>query len=300
MKAWLVVNAFLRREKFDEIYRWLYEAGKKRGVSFKVYTNQELLCLFSQGGLEVFPDTESVDFVLFWDKDIMLAKMLEEAGFKVYNSSHAIEVCDNKTLTHFYLAKENIPMPDTIAAPMTYANIGYTSTEFVKIVIEKLGLPLVIKESFGSFGQQVYLASTEKEVMEYVIKLAGKPFLFQKYIKASSGRDVRLQVVGKKVVAAMERRARQGDFRANVTIGGTMREYVPKQEEASLALLSCQILQVDFAGVDLLYDDSGKPMVCEVNSNAHFKNIADCTGVNAADYIVEYLLHHERTEKRRA
>lgn len=290
MKAWLVVNAFLQRKKFDEIHRWLYEAGKRSGVDISIRTNQELLSMCSNGGLSLLSVTETVDFVLFWDKDILLASTLEAMGMKVFNSSHGIEVCDDKAKTHLVLAKEKIPMPKTVFAPMTYANIGYTDNAFVEPIIEMLGLPLVIKESFGSFGQQVYLAHTADEVFSLVKKLEGKSFLFQQYVKASSGRDVRLQVVGEQVVAAMERQAKEGDFRANITNGGTMKAYQPSAAEQELAIDCCRILGVDFAGVDLLFDEQGKPLVCEVNSNAHFKNIFDCTGVNTADYILDYIL----------
>lgn len=290
MKAWLMVNAFLQREKFDEIHQWLCEAGRCKKVDISVRTNEELLSMCDDGGLTLLPELKKIDFVLFWDKDILLARTLEQLGVKVFNSSHAIQVCDDKALTHFYLAKEKVPMPKTIFAPMTYANIGYTSVSFVNTVIEQLGLPMVIKESFGSFGQQVYLAKTKEEVFSLVKSLEGKSFFFQKYIAASGGRDIRLQVVGNQVVAAMERKAKQGDFRANISNGGSMKEYKPTEKEAQLAVYCCNILGVDFAGVDLLWGENGEPMVCEVNSNAHFKNIFDCTGVNTADYILSYIL----------
>lgn len=290
MKAWLVVNAFLQREKFDEIHQWLCEAGRQRKVDISIRTNEELLAMCADGGLILLPELEKVDFVLFWDKDILLAKTLEQLGVKVFNTSHAIQVCDDKTLTHFYLAKEKIPMPKTIFAPMTYANIGYTNVSFLTTVIEQLGLPIVIKESFGSFGQQVYLAKTQEEIISIITKLEGISLLFQEYIEASAGCDVRLQVVGEQVVAAMERKAKQGDFRANVTNGGSMKKYKPTKKEEQLAIRCCKILGVDFAGVDLLFDENGEPLVCEVNSNAHFKNIFECTGINTADYIIDYII----------
>lgn len=290
MKAWLIVNAFLQREKFDEIHQWLCEAGRRRNVDISIRTNAELLGMCSGGGLTLLSGLENLDFIIFWDKDILLAKTMEHLGIKVFNSSRAIQICDDKSLTHFYLAKEKVPMPKTIFVPMTYANIGYTKVDFLTTVIEQLGLPMVIKESFGSFGQQVYLAKTEAEVFSLVKKLEGKSFLLQEYIVASSGYDVRLQVVGRQVVAAMERRAKNGDFRANISNGGSMKEYKPTKNEVLLAVRCCEILGLDFAGVDLLFNEKGEPMVCEVNSNAHFKNIFDCTGINTADFILDYIL----------
>lgn len=230
-----------------------------------------------------------VDFVLFWDKDIRLALHLEQLGYPVFNSSKAIGICDDKSLTHLALMKAGIKMPRTIVAPMTYPNVGFTNLTFLEEVAERIGFPMVIKECFGSFGQQVYLAKDLEELKVKVIQLGAKPILFQEYIASSFGKDLRLQVVGKEVIASMYRYSENGDFRANLTIGGKMKAYTPTKEQCELALRSCEIIGLDFAGVDLLFGENEEPIVCEVNSNAHFKNIYDCTGVNVADAIISYI-----------
>lgn len=296
MKAWLVVNAFLQQHKFEEIHQWLYEAGVKRGIDIQIKTNAGLLACCINNRLSIESQTNLVDFVLFWDKDVTLANTLEQLGFIVFNSAFSIEVCDNKALTHMYLAKEKIPMPDTIFAPMTYANIGYTNVDFLDSVIAELGFPMVLKECYGSFGQQVYLCENREHLEKKVLELQGKELIFQRFLKSAKGRDVRLQVVGDQVVAAMERTAKEGDFRANITNGGTMKAYEPSREERELAVRCCKILKTDFAGVDLLKGEHGETLVCEVNSNAHFKNIFDCTGVNVADFIMDYI--QQDIEKR--
>lgn len=289
MKAWLVVNAFLQQEKFREIYQWIYEAGNKRGISLEMKTNAELVAGIHDNKLMV-SEQEKVDFVLFWDKDVLLARTLEQMGYAVYNSSFAIEACDNKALTHLYLGRGQIPMPDTVFAPMTYANIGYNELGFLREVVERLGLPVVVKECFGSFGQQVYLCETIEQLEKKVKELEGKELIFQRFVAGAAGEDIRLQVVGNQVVVAMKRKAKDGDFRANITNGGSMQVFEPSEELCELAVRCCKLLQVDFAGVDLMQDANGQWLVCEVNSNAHFKNIFDCTGVNTADYIVSYLI----------
>ena len=63
MKAWLVVNAFLQKEKFDEIHRWLCEAGRHRNVDISIRTNEELLSMCTEGGLALLPELDKVDFV---------------------------------------------------------------------------------------------------------------------------------------------------------------------------------------------------------------------------------------------
>lgn len=309
----LVTNAFLRTDKFVEHYEWLKRAAQQRNISLSLLQNTDLLYTMEASCVEKAQDllqkkVEQIaleyDFILYWDKDIPLGKLLQklckENGVPVFNSLEAIAVCDNKYETYWKLwqwnrqcrAEERIPLLPTIAAPMTYGNIGYTSTDFVDQVIDNLGIPVVIKECYGSFGMQVYLAHDRNEVVSYTKKLAGIPFIYQKYQAESCGRDVRLQVVGNQVVAAMYRFS-DSDFRANITNGGKMKVYVPSERECELAVRTVQVLGLDFAGVDLLFTDTedgeSAGIVCEVNSNAHFKNIYTCTGVNTAECIIDYI-----------
>jgi RimK family alpha-L-glutamate ligase len=287
LKAWLVINEFLYTHKFQELNQWFLEAANKRGVELEVKSNAKLLFCLGQDTIKI----EEIDFVLFWDKDIRLAKTLENRGLRLFNSASAIEICDDKALTHLALENHKIPMPKTLIAPMTYENIGYTNINFVKKVEHLIGMPIIIKECFGSFGQQVYFMENHDELVSKVKELERTPLLFQEFIASSFARDIRLQVVGKKVVASMYRYSENGDFRANITNGGKMKKYTPTKNQIELALKVCEIIGLDFAGVDLLFDEKENPILCEVNSNAHFKNIFDCTGVNVADYIMDYILN---------
>lgn len=283
----MVVNAFLRATKFDEIYATLLEAAKGRGMALDVMTNAELML--------TEPSADEYAFVLFWDKDVQLAARLEQAGLKVFNSADSILGCDDKALTWLRLKPHGLPMPRTVPAPKTFANIGYTSLDFAREAGEALGYPLVLKECFGSFGQQVYLMHDENELVDKVKSLAGTPMLFQELIKESYGRDARLNVVGGRVVASMLRSSRNGDFRSNLTLGGNMARYTPTTGEEALALKAVELLGLRFAGVDILFGKDG-PMLCEVNSNAHFKTTLMCTGVNMADEIMRHIA--ELTEAR--
>jgi RimK family alpha-L-glutamate ligase len=292
MKGWLITNAFLHTHKFTEIHLWLTEAAKKLGVELIVKTNAEVLVKLDSDffhGKNVKSD-DNPDFVLFWDKDVRLAQYLELKGLRVFNSSRGIAVCDDKSLTHLYLQGAGILMPKTIAAPMTFSNIGYNNLDFLSQVEKELSFPVVIKECFGSFGQQVYLAANKEELRAKTEDIGAKPMLFQEFIQSSKGKDLRLQVVGNQVVAAMYRYNDNGDFRANITNGGKMKPYEPTQKQIDLAIECCKVLGLDFAGVDILFGKNKEPIVCEVNSNAHFKNIYDCTGVNVADSILAYII----------
>ena len=288
MKGLLIVNEFLASNKFNEIHAWLLESAKKYGIDMELRTNAQLLI-----DILAPPIERLADFILFWDKDIKLASYLEQLGYPVYNSAHAIEVCDDMALTHLALMNKDIPMPRTLIAPKTFDNIGYTNLDFLEEVGRRLGYPMIIKECFGSFGQQVYLVNSLEEARGRMALIGAKPVLFQEFISSSFGKDLRLQVVAGKVIASMYRYSENGDFRANLSIGGKMLPYEPTERQVELALRCCEVIGLDFAGVDLLFGEKEEPIVCEVNSNAHFKNIYDCTGVNAADAIMEHIRNKE-------
>ena len=241
----------------------------------------------AQGRDTLPPPLADADFVLFWDKDVFLARALERAGLRVKNSARAVELCDDKRLTHEVLTAAGLPMPTTLFAPLVFRPCGWE--RFADGVEGELRYPVVVKEAFGSFGAQVHLARNRAEFLHLCDALAPRPFLVSEFVAESAGRDVRLQVVGGEVVAAMERRAADGDFRAGLTSGGSMHPFDPPAEAIALAVRAAAALDCDFAGVDLLFGAEGFT-VCEVNSNAHFKNLYDLTGVNTAEFILDWLL----------
>ncbi len=282
MYAWLVVNGFLQTAKYSEINSWLLQAADKMNISIRLYKNTEL----------IFPEKcvaeDKPDFVIFWDKDIRLAKRLEDCGLKLFNRASAIEKCDDKALTYMELCKTGILMPETIIAPMAFSGIGYADLSFMEMVENRLGYPMVVKEAFGSFGAQVYLCNSREEVNNVLSGVNGRPVIFQEYISDSTGRDIRINIVGGKAVATMLR-YNPNDFRANISNGGSMSSYTPTPEQITMAVKACQYLKLDFAGVDILFGKNDTPVLCEVNSNAHFKSIYQCTGINVAEEIINHI-----------
>lgn len=279
----LAVNNFIEQQKFTELYRLLFTAARKEKVRLEVKKTGELLRPLGTA-LEPKPD-----FVLFWDKDIICAKMLEDEGIPVFNSAQAIEYCDNKALTCLYLQKsKKIKIPKTVIAPKTFEAFGYCNTDFVEYAAGLLSFPLVIKECYGSYGSQVYLVFNIDEAKKTVKSLGSHEFIMQEFISSSYGKDVRVNVVGGKTVVCMLRHNENGDFRSNISSGGSMSPYEPDEEMKKAAEESVKTLGLDFAGVDVLFGDDGY-YICEVNSNPHFKSTLDCTGVNLAEYIIRHI-----------
>ena len=285
--AWLIVNGFLTSEKFEEIYQWLIDAAAKREITLRKITNDQLTSIIPASNREL-DWKQKPEFVIFWDKDIKLYKLLEQVGFRVFNNSRAIEICDDKGLTFLTLKNKGIKMPQTYPAPMTFHK-EYKELAFVHQVGETIGYPMIIKENKGSFGEQVYLVNDFREAIDRITEIGHSEFVMQEYVKSSKGRDIRINVVGDKVVTAMER-FNFNDFRANVTNGGSMKRCEITKDQEEMAIKACKAIGLDFGGVDLLFDENNQPVMCEINSNAHFKNIYDCTGVNVAEHIIDYIL----------
>ena len=281
MKAWLIVNGFISSAKFHDLYGYLDRAAKKHGITLDIKTTDSLVCK-SNG--EILG--EGVDFVLFWDKDVHLAKRLEKLGLKLFNSAESIEICDSKALTTEAL-EGKVATPRTIIAPKTFEGVGYNNLDFLENATRVLGLPIIIKEAYGSFGAQVYLAKTLDEAKKIVDAIGHKEFIMQEFIEESVGRDVRVNVVGGRVVSAMER-YNENDFRSNITNGGSMRRIELTKKMADAAIIACEEIGLDFAGVDVLFGKDG-PIVCEVNSNPHFKSSLECTGVDMSELIISYI-----------
>lgn len=284
LRGFLAVNHFLRGEKYGALYAMLGEAAARQGATLEPRTNAELTAALTRE-----PDAlRAYDFCLFWDKDVLLGWQLERLGLRLFNSADGVLACDDKALTYLRLLDTGLPMPRTVILPKTFPAVGYGDVDWLGPIGEALGYPLVLKECFGSFGQQVYWMADEQALREKVQALAGTPLLAQALVTESVGRDVRVNVVGGRAVVAMLRESRTGDFRSNISNGGSMRPHALTRDEADLAERAAGALGLDFAGVDVLLGRDG-PVLCEVNSNPHFASTLRCTGVNLADEILRHI-----------
>ncbi|MGJ9383057.1 ATP-grasp domain-containing protein [Salipaludibacillus sp. CF4.18] len=291
LSGWIIYNGQLKSDKFLDYVTWFKQSAEKANIHLEILTNDEILVsndktkplLFSKTRCENFHP----DFVHYADKDLHLARQLESMNIPLFNRSKSIEICDNKSLMHHHLVEKSIPTPMTIIAPMTFNGIEVKEVTYIERIIEAIGLPMIIKEAFGSFGQQVYWIDSKEQLEIMTKKLAGKDHLYQKPVHHSLGKDIRINVVGGKVVASMKRTS-QTDFRANVTAGGSTTPYDPSLEEKTLAVQAAAAVGADFAGVDLLLEKEG-PVVCEVNSNPHIRSIYECTGIDVAIPMIEHI-----------
>lgn len=284
-KGYLIVNGFLEEDKFKSLYAKLGSCAQKQGLCLELKRNTDLMADIAAGNIIDKNENDLPPFALFWDKDVRLAKVLEKRGMRLFNPAAAIELCDDKSLCHIALTGK-VKQPDTVLVPLTFPRVGYTNKLFLEKTADYLGFPFIIKECFGSFGAQVYLVDNMAQAEEMLAKTAGRPIIAQRYISESFAKDIRAYVVGGKVAAAMLRQNHSGDFRANVALGGSVAAYTLDKAQEKAALDAAAALGCDFAGVDLLFGKDGEPIVCEVNSNAHFTGLSEATGVDVAANII--------------
>ncbi len=283
LNCWVIYNGSLTSDKFKDQAELLQEAAERVGIHAELKKNYEVMI-----DLAIVIE-QRPDFVVFLDKDILLAQFLKNSGIPVFNDPEVIETCDNKAKQYLELSKHGIPMPETIIAPKVYPAFSIRDSGYYEQVLTRLGLPMVIKEGHGSFGMKVYLIETEEQFYDKTEELRGIDYVFQKFIATSRGRDIRVNIVGGEIVAAMYRYS-ETDFRANITNGGVASKIELTEQQKSLAIQASHAVGAEFAGVDLLFGEDEEPLVCEVNAAAHIRNIYNVTGINVADAMIAYIL----------
>ena len=156
----------------------------------------------------------------------------------------------------------------------------------MNLVERELGFPVVVKKLRGTRGAGVVLCKDRREFDDLANLLEGATegadFLFQQYIKASHGRDVRMLVIDGTVVAAMERQSTDGGFKSNISLGGSGKPYKPPAAMRDLALRAAHELKLDIAGIDILFDADGY-RICEANSAPGFQGLERACGIDVPE-----------------
>ena len=281
----IVVNGYGLAGGIEHQVERLKKEFLKRGVEVEIIKNTQVFAYIFEGNVKI--SLPKFDFVLYLDKDRYVASLLEKAGYKLYNSIDSIMKCDDKMLTHICLADCGVKMPTTISSTLCYTDNG--NRDYLKIIEEKIGLPMIVKEVYGSLGRQVYFASNHEELLEIENKLIHIPHIFQEFVASSKGKDYRIVVIGGKVVAYMKRE-NPHSYLSNLATGGIASKTELPQEYLKVAEKCASVLGLDYCGVDILEGPNGEPIVSEVNSNAFYEGIEKTTGINVAGCYVDYLL----------
>ena len=283
-KVLVLYNSELDYGVFKKQYESYVSAFSALGISAEALPTSAVPTLLSHDDSTPL----CADAIIYLDKDLYCAGMLESKGLNLYNSAECIRTCDDKALTYLALCKNRLPIPKTITAPKTYNSCQ--SEEWCDKASAFLGFPLIIKECFGSLGKQVYLVHNRSEMLKKVKEIGTKPFVFQEFLPDGAGWDIRVIVADGEIVGAIKR-SNLNDFRANAALGGSVEPFELSPDMAELAIAAADSVGAFFAGVDLIRGKDGF-LVCEVNSNMLFEAADKALGISTASVIAQKVKKH--------
>lgn len=204
------------------------------------------------------------------------------------NESQAIARSRDKLRSLQLLSRLGIGVPVT-----SFAH----STRDIDGVIDIVGgAPLIVKLLEGTQGAGVVLAETRKAAESVIsaFRQLNANILVQRFVKEADGADIRAFVVGGQVIASMERKAKAGEFRANLHLGGSARPIDLTPAETETAIAAANALGLGVAGVDILRGSEG-PLVIEVNSSPGLEGIEKSTGIDVAGAVIDYVIRNAST-----
>ena len=213
---------------------------------------------------------------------VTVVQVLEKRGVFSTASAAAIENSRNKLASFQLMQKSGLPLPDTVVVT--------EETALSAAVAAVGGLPVVLKPLRGTQGRGIHLIHSLADLETIVnILLPNEPeLLLQSFIAEADGTDTRIIVVGDACVAAMERRASAGDFRANLHLGGSAVPIQLDEATQALAVQAAHLHDLHVAGVDLIKSRDGY-RVLEINSSPGLEGIEKTTEVDVAGAIITFL-----------
>ena len=288
--------AILSRNKKLYSTRRLVEAAQARGHEVKVI--DVLRCYmniaphhpeihYSGQRLQAFPAIipRIGASVTFYGSAVV--RQFEMQGVYSLNESVAITRSRDKLRAHQLLARKGIGMPVT-----GFAHAPDDTSDLVGLVG---GAPVVLKLTEGTQGRGIVLCETDKAAESVIdaFRDLDAYFLVQEFVEEAKGSDIRCFVIGGRVVAAMMRQAKAGEFRSNLHRGGSAMKVRITPEERSTAVRAAKIMGLNVAGVDILRSNHG-PVVMEVNSSPGLEGIETVSGVDIASRILEFVEKNAR------
>ncbi|GJQ58951.1 MAG: 30S ribosomal protein S6--L-glutamate ligase [Candidatus Scalindua sp. AMX11] len=272
----------------------MVEAAKKRGHNVKVVDVLKCYMNITANQPTVYYKPKDKKEILEFDAVIprigtsitmygtAVLRQFEVGGVYSINESVAISRSRDKLRAHQLLARKGVGMPTT-----SYAHSATATEDLIEFVG---GAPLIVKILQSTHGSGVVLAETYKAAESVINAFRGldADFLVQEFIKEAGGSDIRCFVIGDKIIAAMQRQAKEGEYRSNLHLGGTAKIVKLRPDERALAVRAAGVMGLDVAGVDIIRSAHG-PLVLEVNSSPGLQGIETSTGKDVAGAIIEYI-----------
>ena len=269
--------------------RRLLEAGASKGLSVGLIDPRRISPLILNGrpGSAWHESTVLPTVALtrqgaqITESSLVVLAHLESMGMVLINSRPSVLAAKNKFTSLGLLAKNGIPIPDTV-----FVN---TEEAFFRGIETLGGYPVVCKKTSGRKGRGVFMAETPAEADDMIERhlLPGEGLLIQRFIAPAGRRDFRVLVIDGTVTAAMEMSIPDDDFRSNYAITGKSRGVFPDESVSRMAVQCARGLGLDIAGVDIIDSPEKGRFVIEANSAPGFRGLEEATGLDIAAMIID-------------
>lgn len=228
------------------------------------------------------------------DFNSSIIKQFRLAGYPIINDDLAIMKAKNKLKTKQILNQKKVPLPKTYIV---------NNANYLDDIMNDIGsFPVILKTLTGSHGSGVSIIESKrglKSIIEMFIKNdTSDPLMIQEYVKESKGKDIRVFILNKRILGAMERIAgKRGEFRSNFHLGGRVRVASMSKKEKQVAFSAAEACGLEMAGVDLIRTNKG-PKILEVNANPGLEGITEATNRDIAGEIIKYAAKRAKYYKR--
>ena len=255
---WILYSISFKEDMPNPATRMLDEA-------FKNCINAKLMFydLFQEKDNKIYYDSKEISdlpkLVLLRGNDIKVCEIFEKRGIKIINSSYTIINCCDKLKTHNIANNLGINQIKTI----------HSTTIKYDEIVNNLGLPFILKYRFGKQGNNIYVINNEKEYNDILKTINLDEYIIQEFIKTSYGKDVRVFIVGDKVIGACERKNESG-FMSNLAQGGLSYHFELNDKIKEQSLRLSKELKGDIISVDYIFGDNNELLFCEANTNPGF------------------------------
>lgn len=264
----------------DNAFGWLKEEAALCGLSLEICFEEDCRIEYGTEGSSISfagMPMDDVSFVVMRTYNDRISMYYEQKpGVFVINESHPMRVCRDKLLTHQVLTAAGLPTPYTMYAP--YA--GYEEVSMT------LGESFLVKQINGSKGENIFMINDLQSFDEAVGKIR-PDCIFQQFIEESSGRDIRVWVLGDECIGSVLRYS-ETSFLSNYSQGGSFMAVELDDKARELAVKAVHTVGLRFAGVDLLFSGD-EYSVCEVNGNAGFRTISKASDVSIPHHLFAYI-----------
>lgn len=283
MLAWMLYfkEGAIYNKRYIEFYM---EEGRKLGITVKLMLVEELefgvkegeWFLTHKGAVLPYPD-----FVICRAIYPLLSKHLEAMGIRVFNNAILSEICNDKAKTYQYLAKTGIRMVDT----------SFCKNSFLKAAMDHIPLPTVIKAVDGHGGRQVFLLdkNSEEEEKIRILRGIGSSDAVLQPLTGHKHQDLRVYVIGKEIIAAVLRTAKDG-FRSNFSLGGEVRLYELSEGERKLVHRIISQFEIGMVGIDFIIGDEGELIFNEIEDVVGSRMLYQCSEINLVENYLSYIL----------